>query len=300
MQSWSAAAWALADRQHGVVARRQLLVLGLGAKAIEHRLAIGRLHSIRRGVYAVGRPHLTREGRWMAAVLSCGRRASLSHGSAAALWGIGEEAGAEVEVSVGAQVAPRPHGLRVHRRANLTLTDLTVERNIPVTGPARTLVDLAVRLGQAELEAAINAADRRGLIDPESLRAALQPLAGQPGVGRLRGVLDRRTFVLTDSELERRFLPLAQAAGLPPPRTQARLNGFRVDFYWPELGLVVETDGLRYHRTPAQQSHDRRRDQAHTAAGLTPLRFTHADVVHDHGHVRSTLARVRRRLTSRA
>jgi len=299
VQPWSVAAWALAERQHGVVARRQLLALGLGAKGIEHRLAIGRLHSIRRGIYAVGRPSVTREGRWMAAVLSCGPRAWLSHGSAAALWGIGEEEG-KTEVSVDASRAPTRSDLRVHRRATLTLTDLTVERNIPVTGLVRTLVDRAVRLGRAELEAAINAADRRGLIDPESLRAALQPLAGQPGVGRLRGVLDRRTFVLTDSELERRFLPLARAAGLPPPRTQAQLNGFRVDFHWPELGLVVETDGLRYHRTPAQQSHDRRRDQAHTAAGLTPLRFTHADVVHAPGHVRSTLARVRRRLTSRA
>jgi very-short-patch-repair endonuclease len=109
-------------------------------------------------------------------------------------------------------------------------------------------------------------------------------------------VLDRRTFVLTDSELERRFLPLARAAGLPPPRTQARLNGFRVDFYWPELGLVVETDGaLPPHAGAAEP-----RPPAHTAAGLTPLRFTHADVVHDPGHVQNTLARVRRRLTSRA
>jgi hypothetical protein len=111
-----------------------------------------------------------------------------------------------------------------------------VERNFPVTGPARTLVDLALRLGRAELEAAINAADRRELIDPESLRSALDELAGRPGVARLRGVLDRRTFVLTDSELERRFLPLARAAGLPPPRTQARLNGFRAALSRPSGG----------------------------------------------------------------
>jgi very-short-patch-repair endonuclease len=231
----------------------------------------------------------------MAAVLSCGPRAWLSHGSAATLWGIGAEEG-ETEVSVDASRAPTRSGRRVHRRADLTLTDLTVERNIPVTGLVRTLVDLAVRLDTSELETAINAADRRELIDPESLRAALQPLAGQPGVARLRCVLDRRTFVLTDSELERRFLPLARAAGLPPPRTQARLNGFRVDFYWPELGLVVETDGLRYHRTPAQQTRDRLRDQAHAAAGLVPLRFTHAQVRFDPGHVNSTLAETAARL----
>jgi very-short-patch-repair endonuclease len=294
VQSWSAAAWALAERQHGVVARRQLLALGLGAKAIEHRLATGRLHPIRRGVYAVGRRSLTREGRWMAAVLSCGPRAWLSHGSAAALWGIGQEE--ETEVSVDADRAPTRASVRVHRRADLSLTDLTVERNIPVTGLVRTLVDLAVDLDTSDLEAAVNAADRRELIDPEELRSALAHLAGQPGVAILRRLLDRRTFTLTDSELERRFLPLARRAGLPRPRTQAWLNGFRVDFHWPDLELVVETDGLRYHRTPAQQTRDRVRDQAHTAAGLTHLRFTHAQVRYEPRYVEATLARVARRL----
>lgn len=112
----------------------------------------------------------------------------------------------------------------------------------------------------------------------------------------LRAALERRTFVLTDSALERRFVPLAREAGLGRPLTGVRLNGFKVDFYWPDLGLVVETDGLRYHRTPAQQAIDRLRDQAHTAAGLTPLRFTHAQVHHDPGHVRRTLAATAQRL----
>ena len=115
----------------------------------------------------------------------------------------------------------------------------------------------------------------------------------------LRGVLDRRTFLLTDSELERRFLPIARSAGLPEPQTQCWLNGFRVDFYWPALGLVVETDGLRYHRTAAQQSRDRQRDQAHTAAGLTALRFTHAQVRFEPDYVRSILGAVAARLLNR-
>jgi very-short-patch-repair endonuclease len=115
----------------------------------------------------------------------------------------------------------------------------------------------------------------------------------------LRAALERRTFVLTDSALERRFVPLARVAGLGPPLTGVRLNGFKVDLYWPELGLVVETDGLRYHRTPAQQARDRLRDQRHTAAGLTPLRFTHAQVAFEPGHVRSVLEAVVRRLVAR-
>ena len=279
-----------------MVAKAQLLGLGFSLSAIRHRVAIGRLHPVRRGVYAVGRPQLTRYGRWMAAVLSCGPAAALSHTSAAALWRIGEEGGDRIEVSVPARRAPRQAGIRVHRRATLTPVDLGTHRRIPVTSPVRTLIDLALGLDCAHLEAAINAADKRELIDPESLRTALETLAGQPGVAILRELLDRRTFVLTDSELERRFLPIARRAGLSKPHTGQRLNGFKVDFYWLDLGLVVETDGLRYHRTPAEQARDRLRDQAHTAAGLTHLRFTHAQIRYEPDYVGATLASVARRL----
>jgi very-short-patch-repair endonuclease len=167
---------------------------------------------------------------------------------------------------------------------------------IPATIAIRTLLDLAVRLGDAALERMINETDKRDLTDPERLRVALEAHRGQPGVARLRTVLDRRTFRLTDSELERRFLPIVAAVGLPTPLTRQRVNGFRVDFFWPDLGFVVETDGLRYHRTPAQQARDRLRDQAHIAAGLTPLRFTHEQVRFEASHVRSTLLAVARRL----
>jgi very-short-patch-repair endonuclease len=137
---------------------------------------------------------------------------------------------------------------------------------------------------------------RLDLIDPESLRRAVADRKSVPGVRALLRTLDRRTFTLTDSELERRFLPIARRAGLPPPETGTRLNGFKVDFFWPALRLVVETDGLRYHRTPAQQARDRLRDQAHAAAGLTPLRFTRAQVEFDTHHVEATLRAVARRL----
>ena len=116
------------------------------------------------------------------------------------------------------------------------------------------------------------------------------------GAAAARALIDRWTYRLTDSELERRFLRLVRRSGLPLPETGRRVNGFKVDFYWPDLGLVVETDGLRYHRTPAQQARDRIRDHAHLAAGLTPLRFTRAQVRFEPGHVEATLASVVRRL----
>ena len=184
----------------------------------------------------------------------------------------------------------------MHRRPNLRPSDVTTRDGIPVTSPVRTLVDIARHLDGASLERAINQADTLELIDPEALFTALKEYSGQPGVGRLRGILGRHTFRLTDSELERRFLLLVADAGLPIPVTGIRLNGFRVDFYWPHLALVVETDGLRYHRTPAQQARDHLRDQAHTAAGMTPLRFTHAQVCFEPDYVRKTLGAVGRHL----
>jgi very-short-patch-repair endonuclease len=228
--------------------------------------------------------------------LFCGPSAALSHESAAGLWAILPRCPAMIHVSVPARVLRRPPGIRVHRRSRLDPPDLTRHRGIPVTTPIRTLVDLATRLGRGALEAAINEADKLNLVDPEGLRSALDALAGQRGVPALRATLDRRTFTLTDSELERRFLPIARRARLAKPQTQKLVNGFRVDFYWPDLGLVVETDGLRYHRTPAEQARDRTRDQAHAAAGLTPLRFTRAQVRYESEHVELTLAAVADRL----
>ena len=233
----------------------------------------------------------------MAAVLGCGPRAVLSHGSAAALWGVGVESRNWIEISV-PFVSPRERpGVRVRRRPKLRASDVAIHEGVPVTVPVLTLIDIARHANGARLERAINEADRLDLVDPESLAAALDDFPGQPGVGRLRDMLGKRTFRLTDSELERRFLPLVADVRLPMPLTRQRVNGFKVDFFWPDLRLVVETDGLRYHRTPAQQARDRVRDQAHLAVGFTPLRFTHAQVRYEPEYVRSTLIAVARRLS---
>ena len=300
LQPWSAGVWELARKQHGVVTRRQLIELGMGPKAIRHRLANGRLHPLMRGIYAVGRPQVGTYGHWMAAVLACGPQARLSHRSAATLWGVWRErrgGQAPIEVVVPASVARRRPGVRVHRRGVFDVAGGRVIDEIPVTDPIATLVDLATCIPIGEVEAAVNEADHLDLVNPERLRRALDLLPRRPGVTRLRALLDAPTFALTDSKLERYFLPIAYAAGLPLPQTQVWLNRYRVDFYWPELGLVVEADSLRYHRTPAKQAADNRRDQAHISAGLMPLRFSHWQVRYEPDHVRRTLATVLRRLT---
>ena len=273
--------WALVRAQHGVISWTQLLALGLTPSGVKHRVRIGRLHRVYRGVYAVGRPDLTRCGRWMAAVLACGPTAFLSHFSAAALWGLAGERGA-IELSVSEGDRRSKSGLIVHRRKGLTPT---TRHNIPVTSVVDTLIDIAPSLSRRELEAAIRQADVLGHIDPERLRARLDATQARPGVAILRATLDRRTFRLTDSELERYYLPCSDRAGLPTPLTQQYVNGFRVDFFYPGLGLVVETDGLRYHRTPAQQAKDLVRAQRHHASGLTPLRFTHEQIRYEPAYV---------------
>src|SRR5919106_687776 len=146
-----------------LITHAQLIELGFGASAIKHRIGTGRLHPLSLGVYAVGRPQLTRHGQWMAAVLSCGPRVVLSHGSAAALWEIGSERRGCIEVSVLTGTQRRRQGVIVHRRAELTTDHLTVQHCIPLTAPIRTLVDIASRLDKRQLERAIREADMRGL-----------------------------------------------------------------------------------------------------------------------------------------
>jgi very-short-patch-repair endonuclease len=235
----------------------------------------------------------------MAAVLACGGEAALSHRSAAQLWGIGREQEGVVDVTVRRRTKIRRRGLKVRCRPSLGAESLTRWRGIPVTHPVQTLIDLATELKPMRLERAVNEADKLDLVDPDTLRAALGAHKGQPGVLRLATLLDRHTFRLSDSDLEVLFRPLARAAAFPPPLTKHRLLGYEVDFFFPDHDLVVETDGLRYHRTAAQQARMARRDQVHTASGLHVLRFTHWQIAHAADEVTGVLRRIRPHLNQR-
>jgi hypothetical protein len=198
-----------------VITRAQLIELGMSTQAIKYRLRRGKLHAVHRGVYAVGRPQLTRHGTLLAAVLSCGPGAALSHDAAAEMQGIRRRRGGPIDVTVPGGQRRRP-GVRIHRRP-LPDSDGTHRHGIPVTTPVRTLVDLAQQLSARELEAAVNEADKLDIVDPERLRATLEARGGQSGVAALRELLDRQTLTLTDTELERHFLPIARRAGMPEP-----------------------------------------------------------------------------------
>jgi hypothetical protein len=283
----------LARAQHGVLTRGDLLALGFTEPGIKHRVATGRLHPVAAGIYAVGRAELSQWGRWMAAVLACGDGAMLSHRSAAELWGIRHEKNGRIDISIRRRSRLERDGVKVRARPKLPAGSVVRRDGVPVTNPVQTLVDLATELEPMKLERSVNQADVHDLVDPETLRASLDAYSRMPGVKTLRTMLDRHTFRLSDLDLEILFRPLARAAALPPPLSKHWVLGYEVDFYFPDHGLIVETDGLRYHRTPAQQARMVKRDQKHTAAGYRVLRFTHWQVAHAASEATDVLRRVR-------
>jgi hypothetical protein len=258
----------LAARQHGVVAHAQLLGLGLSSSAIGVWAKRGRLHRVHRGVYAVGHAALSRNGRFMAAVLAAGEGAALSHFSAAVLWAILEDRGQLIHVT--AEGRRRIRGVVVHQSP---LQGERVRRQgIVVTTPARTLVDLAdVVQKRRTLERAFDEADYRRL-DWESAA----PRDGRAGSGLLASVLavhepgTTRTF----SELEERFLAFCDSHGFSRPEVNSGIEGYLCDFVWRAERLVVETDGRAAHGTWRAKERDAARDAALVVEGWRVVRVT--------------------------
>jgi predicted transcriptional regulator of viral defense system len=283
---------ALAARQHGLVTRAQLLRLGLGRRAIGHRLACGRLHVVHRGVYAVGHPVLSRAATWLAAVLAVGD-AVLSHRSAAALWGIRMTARSRVEVSVTRPSRSRPR-IHVHA-ARLTADETTVADAIPVTTPARTLLDLAALLPPSRLERAVNEAEVLRLADATSLASLVARYPHRPGVPAIRRILEAGGIgaAITRSELEDRFLAFLDRAGLPPPELNVRLElpsgWIEADCVWREQRVVVELDGYAAHGTRVAFERDRARDRMLQAAGWSAVRVTWRHIHHEAATLESEL-----------
>jgi very-short-patch-repair endonuclease len=281
----------LASRQYGVVARSQLLSMGIGAGAIETRLRQHYLHRLHRGVYAVGHLALVPLAREMAAVLACGAGASagagaaagvgVAHRSAAVVWYLrAANDDAEIDVIVRGAGGRRRPGIRIHRSTSLAPQDIRHLRGLPVTTPGRTLIDLAESATDRELERATHEAITRRLLNARRLLSDLGQYRGRRGIGRLRELLERgEAPTITRSEAEERFLALVRAAGLPSPEVNVRIHGHEVDFLWREQGLVVEVDGFQFHSTRDAFERDRRRDAHLQGAGLRVLRVTWRQVV---------------------
>ena len=282
----------VAGRQHGVIAWWQIRDAGIPRAFVDTRLARGRLHIVHRGVYAVGHPVLSIKGRWMAAVLAGGHTAVLSHRTAAALWNLlGTTESAWIHVTVpGRSGVRRRDRVIVHRPA--LAPDVTVHDGIPVTGVVQTLLDLAATVDRHTVEQAADAAARQALVGPGTVVPA-----GCNGARLLREILAVHEPAPTRSELERRFLVLCREHGLPRPEVNAWVAGVEVDFLWPELRIVVETDGS-WHDAPGRRGRDHVKDAALTLAGLRVLRFTWRQIVEDPDTVVAVLRAVLQRVAA--
>ena len=270
---------ALADRQHGVVARRQLEgPLGIGRRGIESRLRSVRLHRLHAGVYAVGHRVVSREGRWMAAVLFCGTDAVLSHRSAAALWSIGQPTGRPIEVTTPSKSRSRGP---IHRHySRLPADEVTTHRGIPVTTVPRTILDLAAVAPPHAVEAALRQAEYLRLHDRLSLPHLLERYPGRKGSRAVRESLARRreTAGRSRSWLEETFLPFLDRIRLPRPQ---QLNAwievgekrFQVDCFWPASRTIVELDGFAAHGTRIAFREDRARDRRLRAKRYSVIRI---------------------------
>jgi very-short-patch-repair endonuclease len=273
----------VAARQGGVVSLAQLRGLGMGDGAVKWRVAVGRLHRVHRGVYAVGHPVVGRRGLVWAVVLSTNGVAS--HRTAAWLHGLARWPG-YVEVTA---TARKRRGVRVHRSA-LENEDRTRVDGLPTTTFARTLLDCADVLTPFQLQNLVNEGDvqRRDFGPTLSL---LDRARGRHGATRLRQALAAYADGETREGVEQAFAALVAQAGLDPPKRNASVEGFTVDAHWPGLRLVVELDSQRFHATARKMVTDRARDRRLRLAGYTVLRFMHSDVARRPAAVLDDLSR---------
>jgi hypothetical protein len=271
---------ARATRNHGVVARRELLEIGFSSDQIERMRRSRRLHAVHRGVYAVGHGTLTRRGRWMAAVLACGPGALLSHRSCAALTGIRAWSATYIEVIV-PQRRGRIDGVRAYICPGLHEHDRHEIDGIPCTSLARTLLDLAAVLPRRGLEHACDEAEVQQLFDLKAIDELLARSHGARGSAKLRAVLAEHRIGTTRTRpgLEELTLTTLDRCGVRRAEVNARVfcrPGVtpEVDFLWRRERLILETDGNQFHHTPRQIARDRRKEADLVRAGYRVLRAT--------------------------
>ncbi len=248
--------------------------MGIGAGAIDRRLRSGHLLSLHQGVYAVGHAVLTPEGHYLAAVLTFGPGAVLSHRSAADHWNIAPYAGTVIEVTPPSPGRRSREGLRVHS-SRLDPRDHTIHEGIPVTTIARTLIDLAEVVDLTRLTRALERAEKLNLFDLRAIDTARARAHGHHGLATLAQAL--AAYVPDDrtrSGFERDFIDYCAQHDLPAPQINAIVEGYEVDASWPAACLIVELDSWTHHRTRASFEQDRIRDADLALAGYRVIRIT--------------------------
>ena len=293
-----ATAGRLATSQEGTVKCRQLLDAGIGPSVIKRLARVGTLHRRHRGVYIVGHLALAPFADEAAALLACGDRAVISHRSALFLWGLGEPQPDQVDVTLmGGQRRPKA-GIRIHR-ARLEPRDVRRRHSLPLTSPARTIIDIATTgAGDAELERCIAEARTQRLLRDGELEKAVGQAGPRPGTARLRALLRAEGDPgITRSEGERILRRALRAAGLPQPVTNRRLGHWEPDFLWPIERVIVELDSWQFHRHRRAFERDRRKDMALRDAGHIVIRITGRQLVDEPLMVIAHIARALDRAT---
>lgn len=283
----------LAAEQHGVVARRQLVDLGVSSRSIDHRLGTSRLHRVFAGVYAVGHPRVSALGVTCAAVLASAPRtpripdrqnpagrvsAAASHFSAAALAGLADAFPSDVHVTALERKRPQP-GLASHRAA-LPKDEVRIVNGIPATGVPRTLLDLSAVLDARALRRLLKRAEFLSAVGYPELEEILKRYPFRKGRRVLAALVADGTAVSgrTRSDLEDEFLEFCRRRGLPRPETNQLLylrgEQFEVDCVWRDQRLIAELDGWQAHGGRTAFEDDRARDRRLAAAGWTVVRVT--------------------------
>jgi very-short-patch-repair endonuclease len=269
---------AIARHQRGRVSRDQLVAVGLSAGAIQRRLRRGVLLAEHPRVYLVGHVAAVPLGPETAALLSVRDGAVLSHHSAAALWRIGA-ADRNIHILVRGGYAGRRSGVKIHRTRLLEAPDIRIRDGLPVTSPARTLLDRAGAMSMRALEHMFTEAVTLKLVSRADLEDIVARGGGRSGCGAVRALLEEESDpAFTRSDGEKRMRALVREAGLPQPLVNAPLHGFEVDFYWPAHAVVVEIDSYGFHTSRWAYERDRDKDAVLRSHGMPPLRFSRRQV----------------------
>jgi len=265
---------ALAARQHGTVARDQLLALGLSRNAVQYRLRTDRFRRIHPSVYAVGSQPLDQRGRWFAALLATRPDPALSHLSSAAAGGLAAERRA-VHVTVARRNARQLDGIALHRVRRLDPADIERIDGLPVTSLPRTLLDLAETERFDVVRKIAEEAERRELLDLDAIESCMRRNRGRRGIAPLARLLEDYVPVGGANDgLETGFAHFAAECGLPPPQRNVLVGGLVVDCWWPEARLVVELDSRKHHAHWSAAERDRERDARLMRLGIQTLRVT--------------------------
>ncbi|MFA5892171.1 MAG: type IV toxin-antitoxin system AbiEi family antitoxin domain-containing protein [Actinomycetota bacterium] len=271
----------IARAQHGVFTRAQALASGFNARMIDRRVMSGVWERAHPGVYRLGGAPVTWRQMLLATCLAAGPEAVASLRSAAVVWGLPGFAPGRFELSV-PRSGRRARAGSVHHPRALPAIDVTEVDGIPVTTPARTLVDIAGIVAADVVEEALDDALRRGIVTIAQVRRRTRDLdaRGRPGSGVLAKLLDARAgpAEVPQSVFETRLLRALRKAGLPKPAVQHEVRTPRgravLDFAYPEPRVAIEADGFRWHSSRQQWDHDRARRNALTALGWTVIHVT--------------------------